>query len=163
MHEYLIKESSAEGRPDLLFLGEFAHNSFIGKMGHLACFVPGMLAIGSKILDRPKDLETAKSLAETCYWLYNATETGIGPEEVWLDVNVGNKTLYYSRMSETSDGIFRTDNRYLLRPVTGDKEYQEKGWKIWESIEKWCKTPTAYSGLYDVTSVEKLQNDNMER
>ena len=40
-----------------------------------------MLAIGAKILDRPKDLEVAIKLGETCYWAYNSTSTGIGPED----------------------------------------------------------------------------------
>ena len=51
---------------------------------------------------------------------------------------------------------------FVLYRITGDKKYQERGWKIWESIEKWCKTPTAYSGLKDVTSETPQQNDNME-
>ena len=45
-----------------------------------------MLAIGSKILNRPKDLEIAIRLAETCYWSNRMTRTGIGAEEVWFEV-----------------------------------------------------------------------------
>jgi mannosyl-oligosaccharide alpha-1,2-mannosidase len=51
---------------------------------------------------------------------------------------------------------------FVLYRITGDKKYQERGWKIWESIEKWCKTSTAYSGLQDVTSETSKQNNNME-
>ncbi|CAG8626898.1 7808_t:CDS:10 [Acaulospora morrowiae] len=171
MHQYMIKEFSIKERPNMLFLGELYNNSFVGKMDHLVCFIPGMLAIGSKILDRPGDLETAKRLAETCYWLYEDTETGIGAEVNMLNLIESSETTDENEIF--SDKILRTDKRYLLRPetieslfvlyrVTGDKEYQEKGWKIWQAIDKWCKTPTAYSGLYDVTSTERPHNDNME-
>ncbi|PKY30756.1 glycoside hydrolase [Rhizophagus irregularis] len=72
------------------------------------------------------------------------------------------------------DGIYKLNGNYLLRPetveslfilyrVTGDKSYQEKGWKIWKAIEKWCKTESAYSGLYNVASNKEIvQNNNME-
>uniref|UniRef100_A0A1D1YG89 alpha-1,2-Mannosidase n=1 Tax=Anthurium amnicola TaxID=1678845 RepID=A0A1D1YG89_9ARAE len=58
--------------------------------------------------------------------------------------------------SETVESLF------VLYRVTGDKKYQERSWKIRESIEKWCKTPTAYSGLQDIMSKNPQQNNNME-
>jgi len=51
---------------------------------------------------------------------------------------------------------------FILYRVTGDKKYQEQGWDIWQSLEKWCKTPAGYSGLYDVNSIPPTKNDGME-
>ncbi|CAG8679025.1 6183_t:CDS:2, partial [Racocetra fulgida] len=39
--------------------------------------------------NRPNDLETAIRLAETCYWTYNMTYTGIGPEKIWYTTSSG--------------------------------------------------------------------------
>src|SRR4051812_40225854 len=39
-----------------------------------------MLAIGSRIFDRPDDLELAKELIESCVFTYTNTTTGLGPE-----------------------------------------------------------------------------------
>ncbi|GAM86313.1 hypothetical protein ANO11243_043260 [Dothideomycetidae sp. 11243] len=48
--------------------------------GHLACFTGGMFALGSKIFDRPNDLEIATRLTEGCVWAYSITESGVMPE-----------------------------------------------------------------------------------
>ncbi|CAG8821159.1 41037_t:CDS:2, partial [Gigaspora margarita] len=124
MYKYLIKKSPVKERPDLLFFGEISDNNrFIGKMGHLSCFVPGMLAIGSKILDCPKDLEIAIRLAETCYWSNRMTQVGIGAEEVWFKVLESKNTTneenldIYKRNLGLPDGIDRLNPSYsLLRP-----------------------------------------------
>ncbi|RIA99363.1 Glycoside Hydrolase Family 47 protein [Glomus cerebriforme] len=182
MHNYLIKEGQIKGHPDLLFIGSLYYNSFISQMEHLACFVPGMLAIGAKILDRPKDLEVAIKLGETCYWSYNSTPTGIGPESFTflqknptLDEQSRLKLSLKQKQKDIffPDGVYGMNGYYWLRPetveslfilyrVTGDKSYQEKGWKIWQSIEKWCKTKTAYSGIFHVASKNAKQINNME-
>ena len=47
---------------------------------HLLCFVGGMYAIGSKIFDRPEDLDIAAKLTDGCVWAYGATTTGLMPE-----------------------------------------------------------------------------------
>lgn len=47
---------------------------------HLTCFVGGMFAMGGKIFNRPKDIETARKLTDGCIWAYNVTTTGIMPE-----------------------------------------------------------------------------------
>jgi mannosyl-oligosaccharide alpha-1,2-mannosidase len=81
-----------------------------------------MLAIGAKILDRPKDLEVAIKLGETCYWIYNSTSTGIGPEEfVFIkkgDTLGSNINALYSQWDDNvlPHGIYRMSGNYLLRP-----------------------------------------------
>ena len=47
---------------------------------HLTCFAGGMLAIASKIFDRPEELTLASKLADGCVWAYESTQTGIMPE-----------------------------------------------------------------------------------
>ncbi|RIB14360.1 Glycoside Hydrolase Family 47 protein [Gigaspora rosea] len=166
MHTHLVKDDIIKDRPDLLFLGELSSNQFMNEMDHLSCFVPGMLAMGSKILDRPNDLEAAIRLAETCYWTYNMTYTGIGPEKIWYSTSSSNGW-------NLPTGLVRIDSKYILRPetveslfilyrVTGDKKYQDKAWEIWQAIDKWCKTPIAYSGLDNVNNENVAINNNME-
>ncbi|PHZ12000.1 seven-hairpin glycosidase [Rhizopus microsporus ATCC 52813] len=52
-------------------------------MDHLTCFVPGMLAIGSRIFNRPDDIKAAKGLLETCVYMYRSSATGLAPES-WI-------------------------------------------------------------------------------
>jgi Glycosyl hydrolase family 47 len=67
-----------------------------------------------------------------------------------------------------------TDKRYILRPeaiesvfymyrITGDPTWQEKGWKMWQSIEAATWTELAYSAILDVFSPNSNKADSMER
>ncbi|KAF3483308.1 alpha-1,2-Mannosidase [Arthroderma uncinatum] len=47
---------------------------------HLTCFAGGMLAIGSKIFDRPDDLNIGRKLVDGCIWAYNSMPAGVMPE-----------------------------------------------------------------------------------
>jgi mannosyl-oligosaccharide alpha-1,2-mannosidase len=47
---------------------------------HLTCFTGGMVAIASKIFNRPQDFKIAEQLVDGCIWVYNSTVTGIMPE-----------------------------------------------------------------------------------
>lgn len=48
---------------------------------HLTCFVGGMVAVGSRIFNRESDLDIARKLTDGCVWAYEATTTGIMPEQ----------------------------------------------------------------------------------
>ncbi|CAO3646991.1 unnamed protein product [Cunninghamella echinulata] len=52
-------------------------------MDHLSCFVPGMIAIGSKTFNRPEDLDIAIGTLESCIHIYRTSGTGLGAE-MWL-------------------------------------------------------------------------------
>ncbi|KAK9366839.1 glycoside hydrolase [Lipomyces kononenkoae] len=63
------------------------------------------------------------------------------------------------------------DGRYLLRPealesifimyrITGDKEWQDKGWQMFTAINKYCRTATAFSAIADVT--DNMHNRHMD-
>ena len=76
----LIK-TSANG---LTYLTDSGARGGGGKMEHLACFVPGLLALGAVTLEDgygKEDMELAEKLAESCYMMYERTETGEGGEE----------------------------------------------------------------------------------
>ncbi|KAJ2610073.1 hypothetical protein H4S08_003773 [Coemansia sp. RSA 1365] len=177
--------------PELYYVGDLDSTAtkFSPRFEHLTCFVPGMLALGSKTLGRPDDLELAKKLTYTCFQMYNRTDTGLSPEYVQfrtdndtgISPNQGNinfTTVKLDKPSdrEKSDGFYLGSNRsYILRPetleslmvmyrVTGDKIYKEWGWQIFLAIEKWTKTSSAYSAYRDVSSIKGNEEwtDSME-
>jgi mannosyl-oligosaccharide alpha-1,2-mannosidase len=74
---------------DILFSGSVGVNdkkevSRDAEAQHLACFTGGMVGIGSKIFDRPEDLDTARKLVAGCTWAYESMESGIMPEKFHL-------------------------------------------------------------------------------
>ena len=104
-------------------------------------------------------MKTAKELTETCFQSYNTTATGIGPEAMVF--NKGGMRpearRQYQLRPETVESLF-----YLWR-ITGDRKYQDQGWKIFEALERRTKVKSGgYSGLKDVTLDEPEFNDKMD-
>ncbi|KPI39352.1 Mannosyl-oligosaccharide 1,2-alpha-mannosidase MNS1 [Cyphellophora attinorum] len=125
-------------------LTEQGHPSLDPQGQHLTCFTAGMLAIGSKIFDRPNDLHTAKQLLDGCIWAYNATPSGLMPEtfHVWdddryyaaiaarhtdsdeqpSDPSVSDASpVEHGKLLAKQNGVIpgftaHGDNRYILRP-----------------------------------------------
>ncbi|KAI9669567.1 MAG: hypothetical protein M1817_004610 [Caeruleum heppii] len=70
---------------DILLSGD-AHVSDDGRITtdsraqHLGCFTGGMVAIGAKIFNRPKELTIAEQLVDGCLWGYDSMVSGIMPE-----------------------------------------------------------------------------------
>lgn len=109
---------------------------FSPRFQHLTCFAPGMLALGSKVLDRPDDLEYAKRITYTCFQMYNRTHTGLSAEYVLFrekknqgvqpDVVVKDVTKSGFIEESTLDGptkeemergfYFGSNKDYILRP-----------------------------------------------
>ncbi|KMZ62320.1 mannosyl-oligosaccharide 1,2-alpha-mannosidase, family GH47 [Zostera marina] len=127
------------------------------KMDELACFAPGMLALGSTGYgpDKAKKiLSLAEELAWTCYNFYQITPTKLAGENYFFnsgqDMSVG--TSWNILRPETIESLM-----YLYR-MTGNKTYQEWGWNIFQAFEKNSRIESGYVGLKDVRSGEK---DNM--
>jgi len=76
VHQLIVQKSTPSG---LLYLGDYNPGGAIGhKMDHLACFVPGMLALGVKkrgegggnSQKNARDMTVAKALAYTYVQMY---------------------------------------------------------------------------------------------
>ncbi|CAD6900004.1 unnamed protein product [Tilletia controversa] len=93
--KYLMREVSVvPNAPSLFNIGESygASSEPSMKLEHLASFAGGMLGLGAKLLpDRAGDLEQAIRYSETCYWAYNSSVTGLGPDELIFDSNPSGK------------------------------------------------------------------------
>ncbi|KAA8522721.1 hypothetical protein F0562_009117 [Nyssa sinensis] len=132
-------------------------DSLSDKMDELACFAPGMLALGSFGYgpgEAEKCLSLAEELAWTCYNFYQSTPTKLAGENYFFragqDMSVG--TSWNILRPETVESLF-----YLWR-FTGNKTYKEWGWDIFQAFEKNSRMETGYVGLKDVNTGEK---DNM--
>ncbi|KDP34441.1 hypothetical protein JCGZ_11912 [Jatropha curcas] len=139
------------------YICEKSGETLADKMDELACFAPGMLALGSSgygPADSEKFLSLAKELAWTCYNFYQSTPTKLAGENYFFhsgeDMTVG--TSWNILRPETIESLF-----YLWR-FTGNKTYQEWGWNIFQAFEKNSRVEAGYVGLKDVTTGVK---DNM--
>lgn len=165
-HYRKMWETSMEGLQSLVrkttpssfsYLCEKTGDSLSDKMDELACFVPGMLALGSSGYGPDKAakiLSLAEELAWTCYNFYESTPTKLAGENYFFhagqDMNVG--TSWNILRPETLESLM-----YLWRR-TGNKTYQEWGWNIFQAFEKNSRIDSGYVGLKDVNTGDK---DNM--
>ncbi|KAJ7962682.1 alpha-1,2-Mannosidase [Quillaja saponaria] len=150
----LIRKSTPSS---FAYICEKNGDSLSDKMDELACFAPGMLALGSAGYgpgDSQKFLSLAEELAWTCYNFYQSTPTKLAGENYFFhagqDMNVG--TSWNILRPETVESLF-----YLWR-LTGNKTYQEWGWNIFQAFEKNSRVESGYVGLKDVNTGVK---DNM--
>ncbi|KAJ8486382.1 hypothetical protein OPV22_018867 [Ensete ventricosum] len=155
--EGLLSLIRKTNQSSLSYICEKTGDSLSNKMDELACFVPGMLALGSSDYDPEKAekfLSLAKELAWTCYNFYQSTPTKLAGENYYFDggedMNVG--TSWNILRPETVESLM-----YLWR-FTGNKTYQDWGWNIFQAFEKNCRIDSGYVGLRDVKTGEK---DNM--
>ena len=78
IQEHLIAFSKPS---NLIFLGQLINEThFLYQMEHLACFLPGTLALGVHHGMPKEHLEFAEDLLFTCYLTYLAQPTHLAPE-----------------------------------------------------------------------------------
>ena len=138
-------------------------NGPIHKVDHLACFAAGMLALGGYFnvskpgrISNDKQVNQGAEFTKTCYQTYQETATGLGPDSFHINQGGGLQpsSSNYMLRPETVESIF------IMWRVTGDEKYREWGWKIFESIEEFCKIESGgYSGLANVNSRAKQFDD----
>ncbi|XP_020951254.1 mannosyl-oligosaccharide 1,2-alpha-mannosidase IC [Sus scrofa] len=138
----------------LTYIAEWRGGILDHKMGHLACFSGGMIALGAddaKEEKRAHYRELAAQITKTCHESYARSDTKLGPEAFWF--NSGLEAMA-TQMSESY---------YILRPEvvesymylwrqTHNPIYREWGWDVVMALEKYCRTEAGFSGIQDVYS-----------
>ena len=133
------------------------------SMEHLACFVPGWLALGSTHLGgdperQRRHLELAKKLAYTCWQMYEQQPVGIAPERVSnmkMDLSSTNTREYILR-PEAAEAL------WVLHSVTGDPQYREWGWRMFAAMDKNLRVAHGYASMKYVRNPGRGLEDKME-
>ena len=83
--------------------------------------------------------------------------TGLAPESIEFSDDEWNaKDMKYQLRPETVESLF------ILYSLTGNEQYRQWAWGIFESIEKHCRTEVAYSGIKDVTEIPAKPDNQMQ-
>ncbi|XP_007944749.2 endoplasmic reticulum mannosyl-oligosaccharide 1,2-alpha-mannosidase-like [Orycteropus afer afer] len=151
IQRHLLQQTRAR---NLTFVGQLVSDHFVAKMDHFVCFLPGTLALGVHHGLPSDHMELAKALMKTCYEMYHQFKSGLSPEAVYFNIN--------ARITHKDMRVFSQDNFNMLRPetveslfylyrFTGDKKYQDWGWEILQSFNKYTRIPSGgYSSIYNV-------------
>ncbi|GAA5896495.1 glycoside hydrolase family 47 protein [Sporobolomyces salmoneus] len=183
-YEYLIRPvESIPGREhDLVTIGAMNWGSYRHELQHLTCFAGGMLGLGARLMDRPRDLETAKNFTEACVWVYESSTTGIGGEQTtfydkddvsrFVAVNKPDGTTIQQPRGDPM-GVRTANRKQIGRPetiesvfymwrLTGDRYWQDRGWQMFTSWVEHSITESGFATVGDVNTVPVRKDDSME-
>jgi len=134
-----------------------------GKMEHLACFLPGTLALGVHHgvardgAEANAHMDLANGLMDLCYQMYTMTPSKLAPDSV--NVRSGYMRadgMEFRLRPESVESIF-----YMWR-TTHDQKYREMAWNIFVSIDTHCKVEgVGHASLVDVNHPTQ-KGDRME-
>ncbi|KAF7870089.1 uncharacterized protein EAF02_009279 [Botrytis sinoallii] len=175
--KHLVFRPNLPGDPDILFTGTVNINSgkplLTAQIQHLGCFTGGMIGLGSRISQSPSEMETAIKLTKGCVWAYEHTPSGIMPEIFHVNPCTNTSSCTFSGSSSDTGYIRVDDPSYQLRPeaiesvfimyrLTGDRAWQETGWKMFKAIVKHTHTPLANARIKNVMEQKPDKEDSME-
>jgi len=160
----------------MMYVAEKGHDGDMEHaMHHLACFVPGMLALGvyHKAVTSDKAtryMDTATGLAETCHMLYHMSATGLSPDlvrfrqedEPWLNQGEYENTNARPEFLAVDPRNFQrpeaVESFYVLHYVTGDAKYQEYAWSVFIAFQRhsWVGSSLASNPHLTIRPVPRL-------
>ncbi|XP_028594637.2 mannosyl-oligosaccharide 1,2-alpha-mannosidase IC [Podarcis muralis] len=160
IEKHLVKKSAG----GLTYIAEWRGGALDHKMGHLACFSGGMIALGAEHAGEEQKqhyMDLAAEITNTCHESYVRSETKLGPEAFRFDF--GTEAMA-TRLS---------DRYYILRPevvesymymwrLTHNPKYRQWGWEAVQALEKYCRVDAGFSGIRDVYTTNP-SHDNMQQ
>lgn len=192
--EHLFFRPMLPDNADILISGnvnilEGGEPSLDPESEHLACFIGGTVALAGRLLSSEEDVEVGAKLARGCAYAYSAFPTGMMPERFNMVVCEDKGDCKWdeekwvegrSKRPEWKEHLPRgfttaKDPRYILRPeaiesvfylwrITGQKEWQDYAWDMFEAVANGTDTPYASAAVLDVTIAKDdlPQEDYME-
>ncbi|KFY33944.1 hypothetical protein V494_07183 [Pseudogymnoascus sp. VKM F-4513 (FW-928)] len=90
IRNHLLYRPLIPGDRDVLFSAKMQINPYLPpdrshemvyEVTHLTCFIGGMVGMGAKLFDLDADIPIAERLTDGCVWAYEATTSGVMPED----------------------------------------------------------------------------------
>ncbi|CAJ1390095.1 unnamed protein product [Effrenium voratum] len=152
----------------LQFVAELEGGRRRNRMDHLACFVAGMLMLGSRNLP-PNEVDPrwepfAAELTYTCYQMYVRTPTGLSPEYVNFNVNSG-KGQDMSIPGDAPQNLLRPEAAeavWYMWYYTGDPKYRQWGHEMFLPFLKYSKAKFGFTAIGDVRKRNPPKRDSQE-
>lgn len=160
--DHLLVQTSA----DEAFIAEATSMTSLEKefkMDHLVCFAVGMFQLGKHGETLERDEKIARDVARTCFKMYSMNPTKLGPEIVRFrgknfEMYPSPGAHHYILRPEAIEAMF-----YNARYFPDEYQYwADKGWAMFEAMEKHCKTKNGWQGLNDVTTLTSGHTDKQE-
>ncbi|XP_046401043.1 endoplasmic reticulum mannosyl-oligosaccharide 1,2-alpha-mannosidase isoform X1 [Ischnura elegans] len=141
-------------KSNLQYVGELlaGGKDFKPKMDHLTCYLPGTLMLGVHNGMPKEHLKFAEDLLYTCYQTYAQQPTFLAPEITYFQLLEGEGSDTYVK-SNDAHNLLRPEfieSLWYMYYFTGNKTYQDWGWKIFQAFEKYTKVINGYTSIGNV-------------
>lgn len=139
---------------------------YIPKISQASCSAAAMIGLGAKLLAQETPLNFALNHTDTCLWVHEIAPGGLGPDELTvLNYEDSGATAASIPMNEISDP------RHLNRPntveaifymwrLTGNREWQDRGWKL---FTRWVEASITEYGFADIDDVTQDVTDDSNK
>ncbi|KAG5223216.1 glycoside hydrolase family protein [Salix suchowensis] len=186
-----------------LYVTDTSRGTPTHNLEHLACFLPGLLALGAHTLPRPR--RRPESAGEGKAYAGGAgagvhllcdvrgPEDGLGPDGVrfdegstrWLEAlgsgrRRAGRVVYpldwarccpsktRRRDYQHSSSVYMlppetVESFFVLWKTTEDVKWRERGWAVFEALEKHARVQNGYASVHDVDEIPAVPNDDMPR
>jgi len=165
----VVNSTSGAMLGDIVPVSDSGKKGLHRKQDHLACFVPGMLVHGAHNAPAEAPLSShrqqelvdlADRLVKHCVWVHTQTAKGLAPDH-WqmhldgrLEIPAGGR--HSLLRPETVESLF-----YLFR-YTGDEQYRQMGWKIFEAINQHARVEAGFATIDNVMVEDLEARDDMQ-
>eukprot|EP00928_Gymnodinium_smaydae_P074303 TRINITY_DN57365_c0_g1_i1.p1 TRINITY_DN57365_c0_g1~~TRINITY_DN57365_c0_g1_i1.p1 ORF type:complete len:468 (-),score=58.45 TRINITY_DN57365_c0_g1_i1:60-1463(-) len=136
------------------------------EMEHLACFVGGMLLLGSNSVTPSREKTSLEALGanvtETCYRMCSMTTTGLCPERALFDIN---DDFVVDDWSERNANLLRpevAESIYYAHYYTGDPKYRNWAADLFQALNRTARTEYGFAEVQNVWESAPRQKDAMQ-
>lgn len=162
IQKHLVKQTPNR---KLLFIGELKGGSrdFVPKMDHLVCYLPGTLALGYHNGLPESHMTLAMELLHTCYLTYSERPTFLAPEITYFSMQEDGRGDMYVK-SNDAHNLLRPEfieSLWYVYQITGNSTFQDWGWKIFQSFEKYTKVEDGYTSIGNVNNPDDTKPRDM--
>ncbi|KAL1715531.1 glycoside hydrolase family 47 protein [Schizophyllum commune] len=122
--------------------------------------------------DRQLHMWAAEGLTETCWATYADMPSGLGGDGVGvppgarrveaIPADADNRAQALDYRVRSNSWLLRPEtieSIYLLWRTTGDPVWRERGWRLFESMERWCRAEYGYSVVNQINTDHPRMTD----
>ncbi|OAV93522.1 hypothetical protein, variant [Puccinia triticina 1-1 BBBD Race 1] len=169
--QYLAEDIQVDNQgTQLSIIGEAY--SLPGKVGYLpkisqqSCSAAAMIGLGARLLQQDLPLNFAQNQTDACLWVHETSPGGIGPDEITIINYEGSaRQVSSTPMNEISNPSHLNrpntiESIFYMWRLTGNREWQERGWKL---FTRWAEASITEVGFAEIEDVTDDINDDSNK
>ncbi|KAA1090925.1 hypothetical protein PGT21_018042 [Puccinia graminis f. sp. tritici] len=130
---------------------------YIPKINQQSCSAAAMIGLGARLLQKDMPLNFAQNQTDACLWVHETSPAGLGPDEITIINYEGSgHEVNSTPMNEISNPSHLNrpntiESIFYMWRLTGNREWQERGWRLFSKWAEASITDFGFAEIGDVT------------